>query len=123
MEWKEFFKPEISKIVIFILLVAIFGVPAFVTQCASYDFETGNFPCGEPKFTLNNPLLSSYTVMLDAHNNYEYNIFLIVAHLFVLYSVLSLIYVYTEKNKTQRIVYTASFIALFIIARIWISIL
>jgi|SRR3989338_1891930 len=123
MDWKEFLKPEISKLIIFILLLIVFGFPAFVTQCASYDFGTGNFPCGEPRFTFNNPMLSSYIVMLDAHNNYEYSPFLIAAYLFVLYFALSLIYSYTKSNKMQRIVYTTSFILLFIVIRIWISIL
>ena len=123
MNWKEFLKPEISKLIIFILLLIVFGVPAFVTQCASYDFGTGKFPCGEPRFTLNNPLLSSYTVILDANNNYDYNTLLILAYIASLYHLLSLIYYCTKSNKTQRIVYTASFIALFIIARMWISIL
>lgn len=117
----EFFKPEISKIIIFLLLILIFGIPAFVTQCATYDFGTGEFPCGSPKFTLHNPLIKE--PVLDAADIYDYSPFLIILYAVTLYSLLSLIYLYTKNKKAQRIVYIAAFIILFAIMRIWISIL
>lgn len=121
MDLKEFFKPQISKIIIFIILLLLFGVPAFYKNCATYDFGTGEFPCGPPRFTLHNPLIKSQ--MLDAVNIYSYNPLVIASYLVVLYSILSLIYFYTKENKAQRIVFLISFIVLFVVLRIWISIL
>jgi magnesium-transporting ATPase (P-type) len=123
MDWKEFFKPQLSKIIVFISLILIFGIPTFVTQCATYDFGRGDFPCGEPKFTLNNPVLSSITTSLDAVDTYEYNIFLVIVYLILLYFILSFIYFNTSGNKKRRIFYTIIFTILFILLRIWISIL
>ncbi len=120
MEWKEFFKPVTSKAIIFVLLLAIFGVPSVVKQCATFDFGTGKFPCGPARLTLHNPLFKAQ--MLDATNIYNHNFLLIGIYLFVLYSLLSLIYFFSGENKMQRIVYTASFIIMFIILRIWMSI-
>ena len=119
IDLRDFFKPVISKIIIFVILFGIFGVPAFVKQCATFDFGTGEFPCGLNRLTLHNPLIKLQ--ILDATNIYSYSILLIALHLFVLYSLLSLIYFYTQENKTQRIVYLASFIILYLIFILWIN--
>ena len=120
MDWKEFFKPAISKAIIFALLLLIFGVPAFVKQCATFDFGIEKFPCGPTRFAFHNPLIKSQ--IYDAVDIYSYNIFLVAFYLTILYVLLSLIYFYTRKNKVQRIVYLISFVILFIITVIWISI-
>ena len=36
MDWNKFFKPDIPKIAIFVLLVLIFGVPATSRDCQTY---------------------------------------------------------------------------------------
>ena len=101
MNWKEFFKPTISKVIIFFLLLLIFGVPASVKQCATFDFGTGKFPCGPSRFGFHNPVLGSQN--LDAATTYSYNFLAIALHLSIVYALLSLIYFYTREKSSKEI--------------------
>ncbi len=122
MDWKKFFKPQISKVIIFILIVLISGVPASVEQCATYDFGTGEFPCGPTRFGIHNPFSEFLVQMLDAVNIYSYNPILVGVYLMALYSLLSLIYFYTKKNRTQRTVCLSTFIILFFMFGIFLMV-
>jgi len=122
MNWKEFFRPQTSKIIFFIALLLIFGVPDFVRQCAAYDFGRGQFPCGNTRLALNNPIF--YGGMLDVVDNYSYNPILIGAYLIALYSFLSLVHFFTDKKRVnmKRVIFVTILIALYIILMLWISI-
>lgn len=121
MNWKEFFRLKKSKIIIFIFLLLLFGVPDFVRNCAAYDFGRGEFPCGPTRLGLNNILF--YGVMLDAVDIYAFNPVIIVSYLMLLYSFLSLIYFYSDKKRINllRVVVVTILIALFIILMLWVS--
>ena len=121
MNWREFFRPRISKIIIFIALILIFGFPDFMRECAALAMTGQLNPCGNTKLALNNPIF--HRDMLDAVDTYAFNPFLIGAYLIILYSFLSLIYFLVNKKQInmKRVVSVTILIALYVVIMLWMT--
>mgnify|MGYP001608743387 CR=1 FL=1 len=121
MDWKTFFKPSISKILIFVILVLIFGVPATSSDCQTYVSTPTPPPCIE-KFTFSNIIidvlgLTKYPYVLDAATYFSYNPFLVVLYLIGLYIIVSLIFHIAGYNWKKALLYTvAAILLIFLIA-------
>ena len=96
MDWKRFLGPQFSKVVIFVILLLLFGVPAIITSCAGYvppDTPPGTSLCAEPSLTMYNFLAYiSTSFVLDAVYGFEFNYVIIASYLAVLYLNLSLLF-------------------------------
>jgi hypothetical protein len=102
MNWKEFFKPSILKIVIFLLIILIFGIPATSHSCSTYPLRTMQPPppCID-KFGLQNLLYIFLESMpaTDAYTNFIINYFYLIGYLVLVYLVISVIFNFIPKKK------------------------
>ncbi len=110
MDWRKFFKLYISKIVIFVLLVLIFGVPATSRDCQTYVTTPTPPPCIE-RFTFSNIIidvlgLTKYPYVLDAATYFSYNPFLVIPYLIGLYVIVSSIFHIAGYNWKKALLYT-----------------
>lgn len=96
MKWKQFFSPQISKIIILVILILVFGVPATSRSCQTYITTPIPPPCIE-RFTFSNIIsdligLDRYPYVLDAATYYSYNPIIVALYVVTLYLILSLIF-------------------------------
>lgn len=109
MDCKQFFKPQISKVIILILLILIFGVPATSSNCQTYVTTSTPPPCIE-RFTFSNIILGAmgltkYPYMLDAATNFSYNPIVVIIYLVAMYLSLSLIFHLSGYNWKKSLLY------------------
>jgi len=119
MDWKKFFKPYISKIVIFVLLVLIFGVPATSEGCQTHVLALTRPPCIE-RFTFSNIIidvlgLTKYPYQLDGATYFYYNPFLVILYLIGLYVIVSSIFHITGYNWKKSLLYIVAVILLILL--------
>src|SRR3989344_6796869 len=96
MNWKQFFIPQISKIIILFILILVFGVPATSSSCQGFVRTPTPSPCIE-KFTFSNIIsdvigLDRYPYVLDASTHFSYNPIIVTSYVVAIYLVLSLIF-------------------------------
>ena len=124
MNWKKFFKPLVSKIIIFAVLILIFGVPAYLKSCGSYIQAGTAQHCFGPSLVLFNGLTyASTTGVLDVSYNWTFNPFIIGGYLIVLYLLLSLIFHIAHYKWKRALLYTIGVLILMILARQIISVI
>ena len=116
MDWKKFFKPYIFKIVILVLLVLIFGVPATSRDCQTYVTTPTPPPCIE-RFTFSNIVidvlgLTKYPYVLDAATYFSYNPLFVISYLVVLYVIISLIFHIAGYNWKKALLYIVAAVLL-----------
>ena len=85
MNWKEFLKPSVKKIIILVLALLI--LPMFACQAWVYE----SYYCG-----LSHPLLT-FTSVIEGDFS---ALFFLLVHILLIYIILSLIF-YKIKNKHQ----------------------
>ncbi|MBS3135648.1 hypothetical protein J4401_01690 [Candidatus Woesearchaeota archaeon] len=127
MDWNKFFKPDIPKIAIFVLLVLIFGVPATSRDCQTYVKTSTPPPCIE-KFTFSNVIidalgLTRYPYVLDAATYFSYNPSVVIFYLTGLYVSLSSIFHIADYNWKKASLYTVTAILLTLLITILFSVM
>jgi hypothetical protein len=105
---KQFLKPQISKIIIFVVLVLIFGLPAISTSCSTFPLMRGETPppCIE-RFTFSNIIVGvlGYPHVMDAAIFFSYNPFVVMPYLVVLYLSLSLLFRFSNYDWKKVLLY------------------
>jgi len=106
MNWKKFLKPTIREIIVFAVIILVFGVPATSHSCQTYVTTPTPPPCIE-KFTFANIIvdalgLTRYPYMLDASVRFSYDPSLVGGYIVVLYLALSLIFYFYHQRKKAR---------------------
>tara|TARA_Y100000310_G_scaffold217822_1_gene218922 strand:+ start:15282 stop:15599 length:318 start_codon:yes stop_codon:yes gene_type:complete len=104
MDWKEFFKPTRGKVIVYFLILLIFGVPAITWKCAIYpigpDYDKPELHCTEKKVGVYNLLIAILeSNSTGARTNVSYSPILIITYLIILYLVVSGIFFLFQKFK------------------------
>lgn len=127
MDWKRFLGPQLSKVMIFIILLLLFGVPVVITSCAGLvplDAPPGTSLCTEPTLTMYNYLTYLFTTnVMDAVYGIEFSPFIIAAYLVVLYLNLSLLFHILGHDWKKVSMILLIIIALLVISVIFFSLM
>jgi hypothetical protein len=125
---KQFLKPQISKIIIFVALILIFGLPAISRSCSTFPLMRGETapPCIE-KFTFSNIIvdvlgLTRYPHVMDATTFFSYNPSVVVPYLVVLYLSLSLLFHISHYDWKKVLLYLTLIGMIIFVILIFISI-
>ncbi len=108
MKWKQFLKPTIAKIILFIILVLIFGVPSIQRSCQGFVQTTVPPSCIE-RFTFSNIIIDILGIRiqpLDAVISFSYNPLFVIPYLIILYLLVSLIFHIAGYNWKRALLFT-----------------
>lgn len=127
MKWKQFFGPQISKIVLLVIVILIFGVPATSRDCQTYITTSTPPPCIE-HFTFSNIILDligfdRYPYVLDAAIYYSYNPIFVALYVVALYLIISLIFHLSGYKWKKAYLYVAGIILIIFLVFILLSIM
>lgn len=121
MNLKKIIKPQISKIIIFLILILIFGVPATSRSCSHFPLGPDETPppCVE-KFTFSNLILDfsgamRYPHVMDASTSFSYNPLIVAGYLIFLYLILSFLFHVSNYNWKRVVLYLSIVCVLFFI--------
>ena len=125
MNWKQFFGLQISKIVLLVILILIFGVPATSRSCGGFVTTSAPSPCIE-RFTFSNIVsdlvgLDRYPYVLDASTHYSYNPLIVASYVVALFLVLSTIFHLSGYRWKRAVLYIIAIIAVMLLILIWFS--
>ena len=118
MDWKEYFKPNWTKLVISILIILIIGIPATYYSCNTYPTPNGEeFPClgsykflSLIKFTRLNFFSYEFPFSIigdvgrfDAIMAYHINLLALIVYIIMIYSLISGgFYLYAVLRRKQK---------------------
>jgi hypothetical protein len=102
MNWKEFFKPKLGKVIIFLLLILIFGIPVTTSSCSTFPLMPGQtpLPCVE-KFGFQNLffiILETFGTTMDAYTRFSVNL-ITLGYLVLVYLLISAIFYSIDRKK------------------------
>jgi len=106
MNIKEFLKPTIWKIIIFVLIILIFGIPATSHSCSTYPLMPGEIqpPCIDSFgfYNLLTILIESTMIAMDAYIKFSFNYLILFSYLIVVYLISCLIILIYKKLKNKN---------------------
>ncbi len=122
MDWKQFFKPQISKVIIFALLVWIFGVPATLVTCQGFvRIAEPPSPC-IGQFAFSN-IISRNIQVFDGVRHFSYNPIIVTLYPAGLYLALSLIFYMSGYNWKKATLYVIGIILIILLICILFAII
>ena len=126
MNWKQFFIPQISKIIILFILILVFGVPATSSSCQGF-VRTPTPPSCIERFTFSNIVsdvtgLDRYPYVLDASTHFSYNPIIVTSYVVALYLALSLIFLLSGYKWKRASLYVIGIIVIIFLVFIFNSI-
>ena len=122
VDCKQFFKPQISKTIIILILLFLFGVPAYLHSCNAYLEANTPQQCTSPHLTLYNYFTHSFTTgVLDISFGWDFNSFIITLYIVVLYLMISLVFLLTGYNWKKAALGMIGLLLILLLIRILMS--
>jgi hypothetical protein len=102
MNWKEFLKPNKWKIIAFLLIIFIFGIPVTTHSCSTYPLMAGELPppCVD-RLGFQNifyMLVEMAGSATDVYIGFKINYLYLIGYLILVYFLLSILFYFFPKK-------------------------